>query len=37
MSDVEAAQKVYETYLTVDNFIKTLMENENLVYCIIEI
>ena len=30
MSDVEAAQKVYETYLTVDNFIKTLMENENL-------
>lgn len=29
MSDVDSAQKVYKTYLMVDNFIEILMENEN--------
>ena len=28
MSDVDSAQKVYKTYLMVDNFIEILMENE---------
>ena len=30
MSDVEAAGKLYEVYLKVNEFIEILMENENL-------